>query len=265
MCPLQIQSSSYICHTCWVAADRAAVHMVSGPSTSSQPHRPLEQDLPTVPPNEEIRSDQPEPTIVLPEYMRAIETESRCFIEGCRRTERYRVPLSTRKMLLSQYKYYIPENNRLCDQHLVIEAWDFLDSLRSNYVQSFTAKHIQDMMSLKEVVDTGLLHFENINDMEDHIVHIWTGLNKTQFHEMLTEVPQLSGMPKGTLALAAYLMKLRTGDSNERLATLLKVSRRTLEKWLHEVRELLRVFCTQASRFKPLKQTTNSREKSCNT
>lgn len=222
-----------------MAADRAAVHMVSGPSTSSQPHRPLEQDLPTVPPNEEIRSDQPEPTIVLPEYMRAIETESRCFIEGCRRTERYRVPLSTRKMLLSQYKYYIPENNRLCDQHLVIEAWDFLDSLRSNYVQSFTAKHIQDMMSLKEVVDTGLLHFENINDMEDHIVHIWTGLNKTQFHEMFTEVPQLSGMPKGTLALAAYLMKLRTGDSNERLATLLKVSRRTLEKWLHEVRELL--------------------------
>lgn len=222
-----------------MAADRAAVHMVSGPSTSSQQDRPQEDNPATVASNDEVRSNQLEPTIVLPEYRRAPETESRCFIEGCRRTERYRVPISTRKMLLNQYKYYIPENNRLCDQHLVIEAWDFLDSLRSNYVQSFTAKHIQDMMSLKEVVDGGLLHFETINDMEDHIVHTWTGLNKAQFQQMFTEIPQLLEVPNATVALAAYLMKLRTGDSNERLANLLKVSRRTLEKWLRLIRELL--------------------------
>ncbi|CAH2087291.1 unnamed protein product [Euphydryas editha] len=75
--------------------------------------------------------------------------------------------------------------------------------------------------------------------MEDHIVHTWTGLNKAQFHQMCTEIPQLSEIPNATLALAAYLIKLRTGDSNERLATLLKVSRRIIEKWLHDVRELL--------------------------
>ncbi|XP_028038214.1 uncharacterized protein LOC114248965 [Bombyx mandarina] len=210
--------------------------MVSGPSTSSQQNRSQEQDVSL---NEEVRNNQPEPTIVLPEYMRASESESRCFIEGCRRTERYRVPLSTRKMLLNKYKYYIPENNRLCDEHLVIEAWDFLDSLRSHYVQNFTAKYIQDMLSLKEVVDDGLLHFENINNMEEHVVHTWTGLNKAQFNQMFTEVPELLEMPNATLALAAYLMKIRTGDSNERLATLLKVSRSTLEKWLSQVRELL--------------------------
>ncbi|XP_028165256.1 uncharacterized protein LOC114356347 [Ostrinia furnacalis] len=231
--------------------------MISGPSTSSQGIPPEEiqpetqhpitespdqtqpqvQDLPIVPANEGV--NQPEPTIVLPEYMRAMETENRCFIEGCQRTERYRVPLSTRKMLLNQYKYYIPQNNRLCDQHLVIEAWDFLDSLRSHYLQTFTAKHIQDMLSLKEVVDSGLLRFENIDDMEDNVIHTWIGLNKAQFNQMFTEVPQLLEIPKATVALAAYLMKLRTGDSNERLATLLKVSRRTLEKWLHQVRDLL--------------------------
>ncbi|CAH2087293.1 unnamed protein product [Euphydryas editha] len=149
--PLTIETGSHVCHGCWVAADRAAVRMVSGPSTSSQQDRPQEDNPAPVSPNEVVRGKQPEPTIVLPEYMRASETESRCFIEGCRRTDRYRVPLSIRKMLLNQYKYYIPENNRLCDQHLVIEAWDFLESLRSNYIKSFTAKHIQDMLSLKEV------------------------------------------------------------------------------------------------------------------
>ncbi|XP_075981959.1 uncharacterized protein LOC142980452 isoform X2 [Anticarsia gemmatalis] len=271
----QIVETSRICHTCWVAADRAAVHMVSRPSSSSQASRieetqppvqvltadpPVEEIQPPAqvfaadpsyeiqppaqviaadPPLEEVRRNQPEPTIVLPDYMRAIETESRCFIEGCRRTERYRVPLSTRKMLLNQYKYYVPQNNRLCDRHLVVEAWDFLNSLRNNYVQSFTAKHIQDMMSLKEVVYSGVLHFESIDEMEDHVVHTWIGLNKAQFHQMFNEVPQLLEIPRASLALAAYLIKLRTGDSDERLSTLLKVSRRTLEKWLHQVRDIL--------------------------
>ncbi|XP_022833905.1 uncharacterized protein LOC111361744 [Spodoptera litura] len=282
-----IEVTSRICHACWVAADRAAVHMVSRPSTSSQASRmeeipvqflavdetqPREQvlaadssteevhpppvqvravELPVEviqppaqviaadPPMEEVRRNQQEPTIVLPDYIRAIETERRCFIEGCQRTERYRVPLSTRKMLLSRYKYYVPENNRLCDRHLVIEAWDFLTSLRNNYVQTFTAKHIQDMLSLKEVVQSGLLHFKSIDDMEDHVIHTWIGLNKTQFHQMFNEVPQLLEIPRASLALAAYLIKLRTGDSNERLSTLLAVSRRTLEKWLHQVRDLL--------------------------
>ncbi|VVD05242.1 unnamed protein product [Leptidea sinapis] len=79
-------------------------------------------------------------------YLRAMETESRCFIEGCQRSERYSVPLSTRKM-------------------------GFLDSLRYNSVLTFTAKHIQDMMSLKDVVETRLFHFYTIDDMEDHFVH----------------------------------------------------------------------------------------------
>lgn len=91
----------------------------------------------------------------------------------------------------------------------------------------------------KEQKDTLLLHFENIGEMEDHVVRIWTGLNKEQFNQMFSEVPELSEISKSAVALAAYLMKLRTEDSNERLAALLKVSRTTLEKWIHQVRELL--------------------------
>ncbi|CAG9584273.1 unnamed protein product [Danaus chrysippus] len=152
--PCNIEATSHICHKCWMAADRASVQMTWGPSTSlgqdsPQIVEPHEEDLPDVSPNAGVSSNQAVPSIVLSEYMRAIETERRCFIEGCRGTERYRVPLTTRKMLFNEYKYYIPQNNRLCAQHLVIEAWDLLDSLTSNYVQTFTERHIYDMMSLR--------------------------------------------------------------------------------------------------------------------
>ncbi|KAL4719823.1 hypothetical protein ACJJTC_013378 [Scirpophaga incertulas] len=155
--PRAIPPTSHICHACWVAADRASVHMISGPSTSSQQDnqviQPQEQpsllapsqEIPNISPPAADISNEPVPSIVLTQFMRAVDTERKCFIEGCQRTERYRVPLSMRKMLFNQYKYYIPENNRLCDQHLVIESWDFMDSLRSNYVQTFTEKHINDM------------------------------------------------------------------------------------------------------------------------
>ncbi|CAK1598374.1 unnamed protein product [Parnassius mnemosyne] len=78
--PRTAKEESHICHNCWVAADRAAIHMVSGPSTSFQGSshedvQPQAQDLPTEPSNEEVGNNQPEPTIVLPDYMRAIEME----------------------------------------------------------------------------------------------------------------------------------------------------------------------------------------------
>ncbi|KAH9644326.1 hypothetical protein HF086_003111, partial [Spodoptera exigua] len=222
-----VNSSDHVCQACWDLAQRSplgearklghciqetkspaqilaadsSVEEIQSPVQVGSVDLPVEviqppaEDIAADPQVEEVRRNQTEPTIVLRDYMRPIETERKCFIEACQRTERYRVPLSTRKMLLSRYKYYVPENNRLCDRHLVIEAWDFLTSLRNNYVQTFTAKRIQDMMSLKEVVNLGLLNFESIDNMEDHVVHTWIRLNKAQFHQMFNEVPQLLQIP----------------------------------------------------------------------
>nr|XP_049701353.1 uncharacterized protein LOC126055576 isoform X3 [Helicoverpa armigera] len=280
--PQTVDEASRICHSCWILADRAAVHMSTGPSTSSQSNPPPAQSSVGVsvgqldenhdnilhePENVSIQPEQnqgnddvhepsvelhspsapivepvqqhPEPTIVLPDYMRAVETERRCFIEGCQRTERYRVPLATRKMLLNEHKYYVPQNNRLCDIHLVIEAWDFLDSLRSNYLQTFTARHIQDMFTLKETPKERFLNFENIDNMDDHVVHTWIGFTKVQFRQLFDEVPQLIEIRNSSSVLAAYLIKLRSGDSNERLATLFKTSKKTLAKWLCQARDIL--------------------------
>lgn len=128
---------------------------------------------------------------------------------------------------------------RLCDVHLVIEAWDFLDGIRSNYLDLFTSRHIVDMMELKNPEVGHIFNFQNILLMEDHFVHSWIGLTKAQFQQMFEEVPQLLEIPNSSRVLAASLMKLRTGDSNDRLASLFKVSRRTLEKWLTQARIIL--------------------------
>lgn len=75
--------------------------------------------------------------------------------------------------------------------------------------------------------------------MPDHIVHYHLGFSKQQFQQILSEVPRLSGKHRGAFALAAYLIKLRTGDSDERIASLLRLPRSTLESLMHTAREIL--------------------------
>ncbi|CAG5022585.1 unnamed protein product [Parnassius apollo] len=143
--------------------------------------------------------------IVLPDYVRAVETESRCFIEGCRRQERNRVPVTTRKMLLDVYNFYIPKNNRLCNHHINTQSWDFLTGALENYVNVFTALHIQNMLEFKSHSNVGL-DFINILNMEDRLVHHWLGFTKEQYQRILDEVPQLLQKSSGPIGLTAYLI-----------------------------------------------------------
>ncbi|XP_052744732.1 uncharacterized protein LOC112054116 [Bicyclus anynana] len=88
-------------------------------------------------------------TIDLPDYFRPIETERRCFVDSCKRSQRIRLTLLMRKQLLRRYNYYVPPNNRLCDFHMKCTSWDFLSKITvKNTINSFTAKQIQDMMWL---------------------------------------------------------------------------------------------------------------------
>ncbi|RVE40334.1 hypothetical protein evm_015016 [Chilo suppressalis] len=212
---------AYLCHSCWVRADRAAPHFVSRPSTSSAPQV---QDEPAP---EQSRSSE---RITLPNYVRPIETESHCFVQGCERQERNRVPASVRQYLLNTYNYYVPINNRVCDYHLNTETWDFINRMLDNYINVFTAAHVEDMLKLKETRSSS--DFSNIFNMADLSFHHWFGFSKEQFNIILNEVPQFNQMKKGPTALAAYLLKLRTGDSNERISILFNIPRRTLESYL---------------------------------
>ncbi|KAI5651563.1 DDE superfamily endonuclease domain-containing protein [Phthorimaea operculella] len=67
--------------------------------------------------------------------------------------------------------------------------------------------------------------------MPAHLCHYWLGINSDQFYDLLNSIPNLA-VPNKTIALCIYLVKVRTGDSNERLATLFNMARSTLERWM---------------------------------
>ncbi|KAF9405866.1 hypothetical protein HW555_013571, partial [Spodoptera exigua] len=105
--------------------------------------------------------------------------------------------------------------------------WEW-DTAITAGIQSFTAEYIEDMFAVLKS-DGANLDFANIAEMPDHIIYYWIGFSKEQFMSILSEVPQLTVLKRENVGLAAYLIKLRTGDSDERLSSLLCILRRTLE------------------------------------
>ncbi|XP_028031063.1 uncharacterized protein LOC114243678 [Bombyx mandarina] len=159
--PRTVGASSVICHSCWVQANKASRNFHSGPSTSGSSSLVVNelnsQDIPhleELPTTQGTYSALSAPIIgnliVLPDYYRAVETESRCFVEGCQGHERNRITLTMRKQLLKMYNYYVPANNRLCDIHLTCTSWNFISDISDNIINTFSANQIQDMFSLKE-------------------------------------------------------------------------------------------------------------------
>uniref|UniRef100_A0A2H1WWA8 SFRICE_026964 n=1 Tax=Spodoptera frugiperda TaxID=7108 RepID=A0A2H1WWA8_SPOFR len=61
--------------------------------------------------------------------------------------------------------------------------------------------------------------FSNIRMMPPYLCHYWLGFNADQFYDLLNSIPNLAE-------------QVRTGDSNERLATLFNKPRTTLERWM---------------------------------
>ncbi|KAF9820228.1 hypothetical protein SFRURICE_010220, partial [Spodoptera frugiperda] len=85
------------------------------------------------------------------------------------------------------------------------------------------------MLELKSHSNTGL----------DRLVHHWIGFTKEQYQMILNEVPLLLLKSSGPIGLTAYLMKLRTGDSNERISALFNIPKRTLDGYVSEARHLM--------------------------
>lgn len=76
------------------------------------------------------------------------------------------------------------------------------------------------------------INFEIRGVMSNEEMHLWTGRLYNQFEAILDQTPLLSehrNQPR--TALGIYLTKLRTGDSDERLASLFHISRGKLERF----------------------------------
>lgn len=83
------------------------------------------------------------------------------------------------------------------------------------------------------------IDFDDLDDLDDGIVHFWIGLKKDQVNNLFHEVTPFRDMKKGRTTLGVYLMKLRTGDFNDRNATMLKIPRSSLEVLMGQARDIL--------------------------
>ncbi|CAH2101198.1 unnamed protein product [Euphydryas editha] len=148
--------------------------------------------------------------------------------------ERIHIPMSIRVKLLCDLSFYVPQNCRICNFNLRSRLWDNL--IVENGNNSFTAAFIEDLVSLLKNQIGHNIYFQNIEDSDDHLVYYWLGMSKHQFKQILDEVPRLNNAHRGATALAAYLTKLKTGDSDKR--RLYETIRNTLERLRSIAREL---------------------------
>ncbi|RVE45123.1 hypothetical protein evm_010232 [Chilo suppressalis] len=210
--PREIRLLDALCHGCYRNAERVAVN--------------TELQANPVPQNAQ--------QIILPNYSRASDTHNRCIFLQCQGTSFRLIPLVLRVRLIKDYKYYIPPGCRICEMQLARQSWDDPINIE-NVNRSFTAAYIEDFSELLKV-DHNVLDFENIQQMDDNLLWYWVGRTKQQFTELLTELPQF---PNKSTSLGAYLMKLRTGDSDDRIATLLNIASSTLSKLITKAREIM--------------------------
>ena len=178
-----------------------------------------------------------EPELNLPNYKRAANTSRHCVFHGCVFAQQlHMVPTFIKKMLIGKHNFYIPRNTRVCETHLNLDVWHLL--LQNNNIYSnFTAIQIEDIISIAKA-DHPTFNFEKVAEMQNVICHYWTGLTIASFLNLFSILPALTfKRPKN--ALAIYLAKLRTGESDRRLATLFAVSRPTLTTILNKIRECL--------------------------
>lgn len=176
-------------------------------------------------------------SIILPNYKRSANTSRRCIYKMCRNTAGHLVPTFIKVTLIKEYNFYVPKSARVCEMHLYGNTWQSLPEMH-NTISVFTATHIQDIINLvkKEIT----LDFEYVHEMPNHICHYWTGLNVSEFLTLVNELSSLDNYVKSLKSsLAIYLTKLRTGDSNKRLASLFQMSRNTLDRRINKVREYL--------------------------
>lgn len=194
---------------------------------------PVPPPLPQIP-NQPVRLVAPK--IQSSEYKRAAATSSACIFLGCHRPERLLVPRVIREMLLIRNKFYVPTCSRICEHHLHKGCWS---DLTSNH-HDFTGAQFDTILNILGRAAAYRLEFGNVSLMSPHLCRYWLGMNAEQFEELLACVPSLSqNVENPSLALCIYIVKLRTGDSNERLSSLFQLSRSTLERKMKIARNCL--------------------------
>lgn len=222
---LQAEATEVICRPCWQQAERRyrrlqrAVHEpdVAGEGVNTEPH-----DSPTT----------------LPGFYRTGNSANTCVFQHCENVTRRRIPENIILRVLCRYSVFITENSRVCNEHFDQGEWHLL-ALQDLIHQFNAAQIVSALRLLVSHINTDVLDFENYEIINDKEFHDWTGLTIEQFRNLLENTPSLNQRKNKKTILAALLAKLRTGDSNARLASIFKTSEATYSRLLHIGREAL--------------------------
>lgn len=217
---MQITESDRVCHPYWLRTQRKArrgnvINYTGSIPSSFNPEQEKSQE--DGQPSGSTASESSTnlqanvQTIVLPQYRRAANPPHHCVYPNCDSTTLHGISDNLRATVLSNHKYYLPSLARICSELLLGNHWETLFHSENSIASFVNAFHPS-------------LDFENVQEMEDRIFEYWIDLTKIKFNTLLQEVSRLSQIKRGSLGLAALLLKMRTGDSDERIATLVQSS-----------------------------------------
>lgn len=238
---LQVVNLERVCYACWVAATREVARQRvqdCNRNTEAQPEDSVAPIPPPLPePTAEVPILQRNPSVrVLSAIYKRVGTRRTCLFPTCPNQERLLVPSTIKEMVLLHFKLYIPLHARICRFHIINNEWDTLENTSSE----FTGFEMDNMLSIMEKAATRKIDFTNIRSLDPNLCHYWLGMDADQFEELLAFIPSLNEeVPSASVALSIFLIKLRTGDSNERLSTIFKMSRRNLERYMAKARNSL--------------------------
>lgn len=198
-------------------------------STSPLPNQvPVPPQLPVQPLVAERVVSNNSGIINLPHYKRAANTSARCIFNRCNNRSYHLIPRFFKKLMVKK--------SRVCEGHLYSNEWHILSENTATF-STFTANEVEDLIDLAKA-ESEVFDFENVAEMRDSLCHYWTSLTVSEFLMLYDSIPQMDfKQPKR--ALAVYLAKLRTGESNRRLATVFDLSYTAFQRILSKVRTVL--------------------------
>lgn len=164
-------------------------------------------------------------------FSRTVSTHKNCFI--CQKTSGFIVvPFEARKQVFSKMRIFIPKGNRCCPGHLLKKRFyeDEINNFRIvSPTSSIDVKEISKLLECLSVSSDSELT-DKIGDytLSEERLKVFTGLTWEQLIELRHMMPSIRNSESRTVtqALVIFLFRLRTGNSNALISSVLGLDRR---------------------------------------
>ncbi|CAH2109329.1 unnamed protein product [Euphydryas editha] len=111
--------------------------------------------------------------VTLPDYRRAANTNHHYVFPNCGNDILRSISEKLRAIMLNTHNYYLPQQARVCDDHLMGNTLDTLFHSQNSYA-SFTVQQIQHVFSFVNALNVSI-DFENVDEMDESVFQYWVG------------------------------------------------------------------------------------------